>query len=102
MGGRVRVWGLGVLGAAAGDGGTGGGGGGAAGLEIGGGGGGGGGQFFFLAGIFGEVGDGLVPALKAEVGLDFLLVAAAADEGLGVGVVPAGEAELGGGVTMAE
>lgn len=45
----------------------------------------------------GEVGDGFVAAVEAEVALDLLLGAAAAEERLGVGVVPTGEADLGGG-----
>lgn len=96
---RVRVLlGFGVLGAAAGDRRWGGGGGGAAGFEIGGDGGG----LGVGTGVgLGEVGDGFVAAVEAEVALDLLLGAAAAEEGFGVGVVPTGEADLCGGALPA-
>lgn len=69
-------------------------GGGAAGLEIGGD---GGGLGVGIGVKLGEIDDGLVAAVEAYVALDLLLRAAAADEALGVGVVPTGEADLGGG-----
>lgn len=47
--------------------------------------------------ILGDPEGGLVATVAADVVLDLLLLAAAAEEGLGVGVVPPGEAELGGG-----